>query len=48
MVPEVIGDWFNVIDLETEFKWIVVSLVLLNLLAAYLWEKIFLPKIEDD
>lgn len=48
MVPEVIGDWFNVIDLEIEFKWIVVSFILLNLLAAYLWEKIFLPKIDDE
>ena len=47
MVPEVIGDAFEVVDIDTTFRWVIIGLVIVNLVAAYSWEKIFLPKIDD-
>ena len=47
MVPEVIGDWFDVLDLETEYKWIVLSIGIVSFGLAYLHERFFLPNIDD-
>lgn len=47
MVPEVIGDWFEVIDLQTELKWLILALIFVNLTCAYYYEKYFLPKMDD-
>ena len=44
MVPEIIGKLFNLVDLKTELKWILLLWIFLGFYSSYTFEKIFLPK----
>lgn len=48
MVPDTFGSLFDVVDLDPAFRWIIIIFALGNLLACFLHEKMFLPKIEDE
>jgi cation-transporting ATPase 13A3/4/5 len=48
MVPETVGDWFEVVELEPDYRWILAMLACGNLAFCYFHEKLFLPKLEDE
>ena len=48
MVPETVGDWFEVVELEPNFRWILAMLACGNMVFCYFHEKLFLPKLEDE
>jgi cation-transporting ATPase 13A3/4/5 len=48
MVPETIGDWFDVVELEPAYRWVLAILATGNLVICFVHEKFFMPQIENQ